>query len=159
MDSNSLDGPFLTKLACSRTSTSCALLTSAIATRYRRSSFFHLVARTHARARALSIQHCTAFHPPTFPPIDFCPLSFSITPHSSGLSHPCFFLCSPHPLPLPRVLHLTYRHLENNKFTGAQKGICKILFNSWSKYGGCILSPNPAWTNGTLCPSCLNTVT
>ena len=41
-----------------------------------------------------------------------------------------------------------------NLITGAAGlGICKIVANLTS---GCDLSPNPMWTNGALCPLCLN---
>jgi hypothetical protein len=45
--------------------------------------------------------------------------------------------------------------LQNNQLTGAASGICQIV--GQLSAGECALSPNPAWTDGTLCPTCLNT--
>ena len=44
--------------------------------------------------------------------------------------------------------------LSGNEFTGAEAGICPIVGNTaWQL---CTLSPNPAWTDGAQCPTCLN---
>jgi hypothetical protein len=45
--------------------------------------------------------------------------------------------------------------LNNNEFTGAGSGICKIAGKEFLQHQ-CALMPNSAWTNGTLCPACLH---
>ena len=47
------------------------------------------------------------------------------------------------------------RVVNNNQITGAGAGICAIkdlFYPDW-----CSLSANPDWTNGAMCPACLNT--
>jgi hypothetical protein len=47
------------------------------------------------------------------------------------------------------------RYLAHNQITGASAGICAIKGQIYPDF--CLLSPNPDWTNGAMCPTCLNT--
>jgi len=61
---------------------------------------------------------------------------------------------------------LQYMDLSANNFTGAGEGICKLESFQFGESCGhgqpggvkpcCNLFSNPAWTNGRLCPACLN---
>ena len=68
-------------------------------------------------------------------------------------------LTGPIPSAIGELTSLTYLSLMNNEITGGggggagEVGICSIVENL---IPGCLLSPNPSWTNGTLCPACLN---
>ena len=48
-----------------------------------------------------------------------------------------------------------HRVLSYNQITGASAGICAIKGQIYPD--DCLLSPNPDWTNGAMCPTCLNT--
>ena len=44
------------------------------------------------------------------------------------------------------------RYLHDNQITGVGAGICAVK----DRLSQCQLPPNPAWTNGAMCPACLN---
>ena len=52
---------------------------------------------------------------------------------------------------------LTIFDVQSNLIIGAESGICGIVGNSWPVPTRCNINSNKAWTNGALCPACLNT--
>ena len=48
------------------------------------------------------------------------------------------------------------RDVAGNNITGAGAGICTLVDQSSPLRNGCGLSPNQAWTDGAMCPKCLN---
>ena len=63
------------------------------------------------------------------------------------------------PTEIGALTGLTELSLLNNQITGAGAGMCSIKgnFNTVNNTGSCHITPNTAWTNGALCPACLNT--
>tara|TARA_B110000208_G_scaffold114901_1_gene141146 strand:- start:686 stop:1432 length:747 start_codon:yes stop_codon:yes gene_type:complete len=55
-----------------------------------------------------------------------------------------------------QLTKIKYVDLSYNQITGASAGIC--AFNDHIYPDDCVLFPNPDWTNGAMCPTCLNTV-
>ena len=49
--------------------------------------------------------------------------------------------------------HFHGRELNNNSISGAGAGMCSVVVT----LRRCDLTHNTAWTNGALCPACLNT--
>jgi hypothetical protein len=58
------------------------------------------------------------------------------------------------PSEIGKLRNLTWMDFRGNAFTGAGNGICDILKKFFQN---CDFLPNPSWTDGTLCPVCLNT--
>ena len=56
------------------------------------------------------------------------------------------------PSSLGSLSNLQTLYIDNNYITGAGAGLCAIAAN----LSICVLSPNPSWIDGNLCPECLN---
>ena len=63
-------------------------------------------------------------------------------------------LTGPIPSAVGDLRELFLLDVSGNQLTGAEAGICPILGNT--NWDLCTLSPNPAWTDGAECPTCLN---
>lgn len=58
------------------------------------------------------------------------------------------------PSEMGKLTNLAWLSLAGNAFTGAASGFCAIVQNELLP---CDLLPNKEWTDGALCPLCMNT--